>query len=113
MDCLFSYVGTAHVIFMPGSHPGYADGSGSRRSTPWASRSPRKDPAPAVAVRCGAQAVGGVILQTDQGAEYTDAVPRRVCERMRIRKSMAGPGRSTSNGPHVRQMTLAARARGR
>jgi transposase InsO family protein len=49
----------------------------------------------AVAVRGGA--VPGVIFHTDQGSEYTAAVFRAACERLRISQSMGRPGSALDN----------------
>jgi putative transposase len=49
----------------------------------------------AAAVRGGQ--VAGVILNTDQGSEYTAGVFRRACARLSIRQSMGRPGSALDN----------------
>jgi transposase InsO family protein len=49
----------------------------------------------AVAVRGGQ--VGGVVLHTDQGSEYTAGIFRAACTRLRIRQSMGRPGSALDN----------------
>jgi transposase InsO family protein len=49
----------------------------------------------AVAVRGGQ--VGGVVLHTDRGSEYTAGVFRAACARLEIRQSMGRPGSALDN----------------
>ena len=49
----------------------------------------------AVAVRGGQ--VGGVVLHTDRGSEYTAGVLRAACARLEIRQSMGRPGSALDN----------------
>ena len=51
----------------------------------------------AVAVRGGKPTIGGVILHTDQGSEYTAGTVRAACERLGIRQSMGRPGSALDN----------------
>ena len=51
----------------------------------------------AVAVRGGKEAISGVILHTDQGAEYTAGDFRAACGRCAIRQSMGRPGSALDN----------------
>jgi putative transposase len=51
----------------------------------------------AVAVRGGKEAIGGVILHTDQGSEYTADAFRAACGRCGIRQSMGRPGSALDN----------------
>ncbi len=49
----------------------------------------------AVAVRGGQ--VGGVVLHTDRGSEYTAGVFRAACDRLGVRQSMGRPGSALDN----------------
>ena len=49
----------------------------------------------AVAVRGGQ--VGGVVLHTDQGSEYTAGMFRAACARLGVRQSMGRPGSALDN----------------
>jgi putative transposase len=51
----------------------------------------------AVAVRGGAEAIGGVILHTDRGSEYTAGRVRAACDRLGVRQSMGRPGSALDN----------------
>jgi putative transposase len=51
----------------------------------------------AVAVRGGAEAIGGVILHTDRGSEYTAGRVRAACARLGVRQSMGRPGSALDN----------------
>lgn len=51
----------------------------------------------AVAVRGGRDAVGGVIMHTDQGSEFTAGVFRTACGRCHITQSMGRPGSGLDN----------------
>src|SRR5690242_11407112 len=51
----------------------------------------------AVAVRGGKEAIGGVILHTDRGSEYTARRVRAACDRLGVRQSMGRPGSALDN----------------
>jgi putative transposase len=51
----------------------------------------------AVAVRGGSEAIGGVILHTDRGSEYTAGRVRAACDRLGVRQSMGRPGSALDN----------------
>jgi transposase InsO family protein len=51
----------------------------------------------AVAVRGGREAIGGVIMHTDQGSEYTAGSFRAACTRLGITQSMGRPGSGLDN----------------
>jgi putative transposase len=51
----------------------------------------------AVAVRGGPEAIGGVILHTDRGSEYTAGLVRAACDRLGVRQSMGRPGSALDN----------------
>jgi len=51
----------------------------------------------AVAVRGGREAIGGVILHTDRGSEYTARRVRAACDRLGVRQSMGRPGSALDN----------------
>ena len=51
----------------------------------------------AVAVRGGPEAIGGVILHTDRGSQYTDGRVRAACDRLGVRQSMGRPGSALDN----------------
>lgn len=51
----------------------------------------------AVAVRGGKDTIGGVILHTDQGSEYTAHAFRGACDRIGITQSMGRPGSALDN----------------
>jgi putative transposase len=51
----------------------------------------------AVAVRGGPEAIGGVILHTDRGSEYTAGRVRAACDRLGVRQSMGRPGSALDN----------------
>jgi putative transposase len=51
----------------------------------------------AVAVRGGKEAIGGVVLHTDQGSEYTAGRVRAACDRLGVQQSMGRPGSALDN----------------